>query len=108
MATVRKNLGQAALAASTLTAVYTVPPGTSAVISTITVCNRSTLTTIRLSHAIAGAADTPAQYFVYDAPLDDNDTAHFTYGITLGAGDVIRAYANDATVSVNIWGEETS
>lgn len=106
MADAFKILGQAALAATTLTDVYTVPGATSATISTISICNRSTATSFRLSVAIAGAADTVAQYTHYDVALPANDTLLITAGYTLATTDKIRVYAASANVSVNIFGVE--
>lgn len=107
MATTLKVLGQSAPAATTLTALYTVPASTQCVVSTVAACNRSsTATTIRLSIGVAGAADATSQYFVYDAPLAGNTTATFTLGITLGAADVLRCYTNDATVTFSAFGQE--
>lgn len=109
MATVDKVLGQEALAATTLTPVYTVPSATSTIVSTIIVANRSaTPTTFRLSVAVAGAADDNKQYIAYDAPLAGNEIWSWTIGVTLAATDVLRAYAAAATVSVSAFGEETS
>jgi hypothetical protein len=109
MAAVRKVLGQAALAATTLTDVYIVPADTSAVISTVTVCNRSaTPTTFRLAVAPAGAPNDVAHYLAYDAPLAANEVWSFTIGATLAETDVLRAYAAAATVSVSAFGEENS
>lgn len=109
MAEALKVLGQAALAATTLTDIYTVPAATSATISTITVCNRAaTAATFRVSVAIAGAADTPAQYIYYDQAIDANSTYAATIGITLPTTAKIRAYASTANVSVNIFGIEVS
>lgn len=105
----RKVLGQAALAATTLTAAYTVPGATQAVVSTVTLCNRDPAgCAVRLSVAIAGAADDPKQYLYYDLPLSGNDTFAATIGIALGAGDVVRAYASTANVTVNVFGVEIS
>lgn len=109
MADTLKILGQAALAITTLTDVYTVPAARSATISTITVCNRgATATTFRLSVAIAGAANTNAQYLFYDQAIDAYSTFTITIGMTLAATDKIRAYAASANVSVNIFGVEIS
>ena len=109
MATARKNLGQAALSSTTLTDVYTVPSATSAVVSSISVANRgNTATTYRLSHALAGAADATKQYFAYDEAIAANSSITRTFGICCAATDVIRAYAGNANLSVNLWGEETS
>ena len=104
-----KVLGQSALAATTLTDVYTVPAATSTTVSTLTVCNRGGASgTFRLSVAIGGAADTAAQYIYYDQYLDANSTFAATVGITLAATDKIRAYASSANFSVNIFGVEVS
>lgn len=109
MAEALKVLGQAALAATTLTDVYTVPASTSATVSTITVCNRgATAATFRISVAVAGAADTPAQYIYYDQALDAYSTYAATIGVTLAATAKIRAYASTANVSVNVFGIEVS
>lgn len=107
MPVIYKQLGKATPAATTLTAVYTVPAATSAVLSSISVCNRSaTATTFRLSHALAGAADATDQYFAYDASLAGNSTATFTSGIAMAATDILRAYVGAATVTIIAWGEE--
>lgn len=109
MADTLKVLGQSALAATTLTDVYTVPSLTSATISSIAICNRgSTTCAFRLSVAIAGASDTNAQYVYYDMPLPADDTFVATIGMTLAATDKIRAYANTADISVNVFGVEVS
>ena len=109
MAQARKNLGQAALSATTLTDIYTVPGATSTVISTIAVCNRgSTATTYRLSHAVAGAADATKQYFAYDVPISGNTTHTITIGPTFAATDVLRAFAGNGNITVQAWGEETT
>ena len=109
MASTFKILGQSKPSATTLTDAYTVPALTSATVSTITVANQSaTATSFRISVAIGGAADTPAQYLYYDIAIPGNDTFATTIGITLGAGDVIRVYNTLATCSFNIFGVETT
>ena len=107
MADTLKILGQAALTATTLTDVYTVPADKSATISTLMVCNRgNTSATFRISVCVAGAADTTAQYIYYDQLVDANSTFAITVGITLAATDVVRAYATTANLSVNVFGVE--
>ncbi len=109
MATVQKVLGQSKPSATTLTAAYTVPALTQATVSTITVANQSaTATSFRISIAVSGAADTPAQYLYYDVPISGNDTFATTIGLTLGAGDIVRVYNTLATLSFNIFGIETA
>jgi hypothetical protein len=107
MAESRKILGQTALAATTLTDIYTVPAATQAIASSIVICNRSaSSTTFRVSIAVAGASDTNAQYIYYDVPIPGNETFIATIGITLEATDVVRVWAGAATLSVNLMGVE--
>jgi len=109
VATTPKILGQSKPSATTLTDAYTVPGATTATISTIVVSNQSaTPTDFRISVAIAGAADTPAQYLYYDIPIPGNNTFAATLGITLGAADVVRVYNTLATCSFNIFGVENA
>lgn len=109
MTEVRKMLGQASLAATTLTALYTVPAATEAVVASIIVCNRTAGTlSFRISIAVAGAADNVKQYIYYDLPLIAQDTFIATVGVTLGAGDVVRAYASATGLSVSLVGVEIS
>lgn len=105
MAETRRVLGQLAPGAAALTAIYTVPAATQAVVSTITVCNRGTVeATFRVSVAVAGAADNVQQYIYYDLPLVANDTFAATIGIALGATDVVRAYASTANLTFQVFG----
>lgn len=107
MASAYKVLGQSIPAATTLTAGYTVPGATQAVVSTVTICNESaTATSYRLSVAVAGAADATKQYIAYDVPISGNSTQTLTLGISLGAADVLRVYATLATLAFNIFGVE--
>jgi hypothetical protein len=107
LATAYSILAQVNPNADTLTDGYTVPSSTQAVISTIVVCNRSDATTrFRISVAIDGASNDDKQYLYYDVPIPGNDTFVATLGITLGDTDKIRVYADDATLSFNIFGTE--
>lgn len=107
MAETMKSLAQITPAATTLTAAYTVPALTTAVISTITVCNQGASTaTFRIAVAVAGAADNTKQYLYYDCPLAAKATFAITLGITLAATDIVRVYASSATMSFNIFGSE--
>jgi len=102
-----KVLGQSAPTATVLTAMYTVPASTQATVSTLFICNRSSSNAkFRISVAIAGAADTAAQYLYYDVVLLKNTTATATVGLTLGTGDVIRVYTDTADVVFSAFGVE--
>ena len=109
MPTTYKVLAQSKPTAATLTAAYTVPALTQATVSSLIVANQSaTPTAFRISIAINGAADTPAQYLYYDIAIPGNDTFAATIGATLGAGDIIRVYNTLATCSFNFYGVEIS
>jgi glucose-6-phosphate dehydrogenase assembly protein OpcA len=102
-----KVLGQSNPAATTLTTLYTVPSSTSAVVSTITICNlASSATTYRIAVRPAGASIANQHYLTYDAALPANDTATLTLGVTLAATDVISVYAGSASVAFSAYGVE--
>lgn len=106
MAEVRKVLGQVNPSATTLTAGYTVPGATQAVVSSIVIANRSVATSYRISVAVAGAGDDVKQYIAYDVAIGANETHTLVLGITLGAADVVRVYATLATLSFSVFGVE--
>jgi hypothetical protein len=109
MATTYKVLGQSAPSATTNTDVYTVGSGKSAVVSTITVCNRSAVAvTYRIAIRVAGAAISNEDYLAYDATVPANDSINLTLGITLAATDVVTVYASTANTSFNLFGSEIS
>lgn len=108
MTTVYKVLGQSAPVNNTLTTVYTVPAGNSAVISTIAVTNTGGTSNAKYRLAVqkAGAAISSNQYIIFDATVLANDTALFTLGITLAATDVLSANITTGNVSINVFGSE--
>ena len=110
MATIYKVLGQSSLTAETNTDVYTVPSATSAVISTIVICNRaSTANAVRIAVRPDGATLANEHFLAYDVSMSANDSTTLTLGITLDAGDVITARSGaSALISVNIFGSEIS
>ena len=109
MATVYKVLGQSSPTATTPTALYTVPAATSAVASSVIVCNRSAvLSTFRISIAIGGAATTNKDYIYYDLPIGANDTFIATIGVTLATTDVVRVYSSNTNLSFSLYGSEIS
>lgn len=109
MASTYKVLAQSAPSATTNTDVYTVGSGKSAVISTITVCNRAASSaTYRIAIRVAGATLANEDYIAYDATVTANDTISLTLGVTLAATDVVTVYASTANFSFNIFGSEIS
>ena len=107
MASTYKVLAQSAPSATTNTDVYTVGSGKSAVVSTITVCNRAaSAATYRIAIRVAGTTIANEDYIAYDANVPANDTISLTIGITLAATDVVTVYASTANLSFNIFGAE--
>ena len=102
-----KVLGQANPSATTLTTLYTVPASTSAVVSTLVICNTaSSATTYRIAVRPAGATVATQHYVAYDAALPANDTVTLTLGVTLATTDVISVYAASANVAFAAYGVE--
>jgi len=107
MAATYKVLGQSAPSATTDTDVYTVPSATSAVVSTISVCNRSdTAASYRIAVRPAGATIANQHYIAYDIALAANDTTALTLGVSLATTDVVTVYASTANLTFNIFGSE--
>ena len=106
MATTYKVLGQSAPAATTDTALYTVPAATSAVVSTLSVCNRGASTTFRVAIRPAGATIANQHYIVFDNWVNQYDTVFLTLGVTLAATDVVTIYAGANTLSFSLFGSE--
>lgn len=109
MPNVYKILGQSSPSATTETDLYTVPAATSAVCSSLSICNRgSSQTTFRVSISQGGAATVNKDYLYYDVTLAGNDTFIATIGVTLAATDEIRVYSGNASLSFQVWGTEIS
>lgn len=109
MALTYKILGQAIPAASTPTDVYTVGAGTSAVISSINICNQSTTSgTYRIAARPAGTTLSNVHYLAYDAIVPANDTVSLTIGITLATTDVVTVQSSTGNISFSAFGSEIS
>ena len=106
MANAYKVLGQVSPSATTNTTLYTVPSATSAVASTLTVCNRGVTTNVRVAVRPAGASLANEHYIVYDTYVNNNDTLFLTIGVSLSTTDVVTVYAGTADVSFNLYGTE--
>lgn len=106
MANTYKVLGQSNPAATTATTLYTVPAATSAVASTLSICNQGVSTLVRVAVRPAGAALAAAHYIVYDATIAALDSTMLTLGITLATTDVVTVYAGTANVSFGLFGTE--
>jgi len=108
MASTYKVLGQLNPAATTLSTLYTTPSATSAVCSTLTICNTGVSTTFRVAVRPGGAAIDPKHYIVYDNWVNTGDTIFLTIGATLATTDVVSVYAGTANVAFNLFGSEIS
>lgn len=99
-------LGQVVPSPTTLTALYTVPAATMTSVSSLFICNQNggLVANIRISLAIGGAADAPAQYLYYALPVNPLDTFVATVGLSLASGDIIRCYSDQSNVSFNLTG----
>ena len=108
MATTYKVLGQSYPTAATNTSLYTVPAASSAVVSTITVCNQSQTTgdTINIAVRPAGASIATQHYLFFTEPIAPSSTLGITIGVTLAATDVITVYSQLGTTSFSAFGSE--
>lgn len=106
----KKVLGQANPAANTATALYTVPSGKEATISTFTAANLSSTTpaNIRVAIRVAGAALANQQYQMYDITVGAKDSSFFTLGWTLAATDILSVQADTANVAFTACGAEVA
>lgn len=105
--TTYKVLGQSTPAATTATTLYTVPGATSAVVSTLAVCNQNTTaSTYRIAVRPAGASLAGQHYLAYDVAIQAKDTHTLTLGVTLATTDVITVYAGATLLSFNAFGSE--
>lgn len=107
MALTYKVLGQVNPSATTNTTLYTVPSATSAVVSTLNVCNQAaTAATFRIAIRPAGESIAAKHYIAYDTSVPANDSVSLTIGITLATTDVVTVYASTTTLSFNLFGSE--
>ena len=107
MATTYKVLAQSNPAATTNTDIYTVPSATSAVISTIVICNQAaSAATFNIAVRKAGATLTAAQYIAYQVTVGASDSTALTLGITMATTDVLTVQASTATLSFTAFGSE--
>lgn len=109
MAITYKVLGQSNPSATTNTDLYTVPAATSAVCSTLVVCNQaSTAATFRVAVRPAGTTVAAQHYISYDTNLNANDSITMTIGMTLATTDIVTVRASSGTVSFSLFGSELS
>jgi hypothetical protein len=110
MATAYKVLAQSNPSATTETTLYTVPSSTSAVVSTISICNQAGSSgTYRIAVRPSADGSTAAKHWiVYGATVAASDSIMLTLGVTLATGDKIQVYGSSANISFSAFGSELS
>ena len=103
------KVAQSNPAASTPANLYTVPSATSAVISTLTVCNFGTAVAVYdLRIRPAGATATDAHLLASGVAIAPNETAFITAGVALSATDVVTVEADTDDVTFMAFVSEIS
>ena len=109
MAQTLSILGQFGSSGNDIVTFYTVPAATTAAVSTIVVSNTSSSAdTFRIAIAVNGAADNIKQYIYRQIPIPGNNTFACTFGITMGAGDVMRCYSGSGNCSFSVFGAQNT
>jgi hypothetical protein len=97
-------LGQAALAATTNTVVYTVPEATTAV-ATISVVNAGAYPAVVNVAVASSGTPTASEYIEYQTVIDVNGVLERS-GIVANATEAFVVFSTTAGVSVTIYGYE--
>lgn len=109
MSVTLKVLGQVNPAAATLTTLYTVPANTSAVCSSLVICNQDGKDlSVRVAVRPAGATIAPKHYLLYDVNIPKQSTQTYVLGLSLAATDVVSVQCDDTTASFNLFGTEVT
>lgn len=110
MARSYRILGQSNPTANTLTNLYRVPVGNSAIISSITIANLNESEGVGNSFSIAvnvsGVAVSNTNYIAYRVNCPARDSITLTLGITMNAGSNISVNANSSLMSFSAFGTE--
>ncbi len=98
-------LAQAAPAAATDTALYTVPANTEVIVSKLTIANRDPVVTTALVWLRKNGEPTAdKQVVVPAAKVPGNDGFPVLEGATLSAGDIVMVKAGTSFLSFNLFG----
>jgi hypothetical protein len=88
---------------------YTVPTGYSAVLSTLSVASRDTVTGYyRIAVVPKGETLNESDYLVYNSPVPSFDTITLTLGKTLATGDQIYFWASTPLLTFQLFGAENN
>lgn len=102
-------LGQTSVAANTNTDLYTVSANTSAIVSSLVICNQNASgISYRVAARKNGAALTGSHYLIYNSTIPANDTVSLSFGMSLSATDIITVFANSASVSFTLFGTQVT
>jgi len=118
MPSLYRNIAQISPASVTSTDLYTCPALSSAVVSTIVICNQNvTNQTFRISVrsgtaasgaglSAIGSTATPSgsSYIFYDTLVYASSSLAVTMGLTLTAAEVVTVYASAANISFLLFG----
>jgi hypothetical protein len=100
-------LGQTNPAANTLTRLYGVPAGNSAVISSINIANLdANPAAFSIAANVNGVATANANYLAWRVTVPGNDSIALSLGVTLNASSQLSVNANTSTVSFSAFGTE--
>ena len=110
MARTYRILGQVASTANTLTTLYTVPTGNSAIISSLIIASRNetegTGNSFSIAVNVGGVAVSNTNFIAYRVNCPVKDTITLTLGITMNAGSNISVNANSSLLSFTAFGTE--
>jgi hypothetical protein len=112
MARTYRILGQSNPASNTLTTLYTVPSGNSAMISSITVANLNDTpfdgvgNSFSIAVNVGGVAVSNTNFIAYRVNCPAKDSVTLTLGITMNAGSNISVNANSSTMTFSAFGTE--
>jgi hypothetical protein len=105
-----KRLGAINPTSNTQTNVYVIPAATEAVISTVTICNQSSVNaSYSLISMTSGEYSAPAPvktFLVRGATVPASDSIILTLGITMNAGSILAANTNNGSISIIAFGSE--
>lgn len=110
MATTYKKAGvQGTSGLTTYATLYNTTASTTAVVSTIAICNTtSNSATYRIGFDTTAGTPSASEWLVYDAVVTGNDTIFITAGVTLGNSEYIRISSSANTVSFQAFVSEIS
>jgi len=100
-------LGQKNPASNTLTNLYTVPAGNSAVISSINIANLdANAAAFSIAANISGVATSNTNFLAWRISIPGNDSIALSLGVTLNASSQLSVNANTSTVTFSAFGTE--